>query len=324
MAHQRNPSHGEGLPKTPQSVSLKVLRLSRPRLAHQYPLPSAASLGISPTAALAYPSPNPSTESFILSPVLNLPETFGSAYVGETFSCTLCANNELDPQDKTRSISNVKVAAEMQTPSTPGGASLELESMQNGSYPAPRESVQNMLRFELKEEGNHVLAVTVTYTENTMVAGAGTMTPSGGRVRTFRKLYQFVAQQLLSVRTKTGVVGKESEEAQKVLLEAQLENVGEAAVGLESVNVTPTKPFTSRSLNWDMPSPGASALNAPMLNPGDVMQVAFLLEEQADTEAADENEVPNSKRVLGQLTIQWRSALGDRGSLSTGWLTYRR
>lgn len=171
--------------------------------------------------------------------MLNLPEAFGSAYVGETFSCTLCANNEVSPTDKTRVISGVKIQGEMQTPSTPGGAPLELEGPGEGSEgevqesPSPGESLQKILKFELKEEGNHVLAVTVTYTETTL---AGEGMAASGRVRTFRKLYQFVAQQLLSVRTKTGEVSKGKDGMTRVLLEAQLENVGEGPISFEVCN----------------------------------------------------------------------------------------
>jgi hypothetical protein len=163
--------------------------------------------------------------------VLNLPEAFGSAYVGETFSCTLCANNELDPSNTTRSVSGVRIQGDMQTPSAPSGSPLELTGAEGeeeeGASPAPGESLQKILRFELKEEGNHVLAVTVTYTETALKAEG---MAASGRVRTFRKLYQFVAQQLLSVRTKAGELG---EGTGRFLLEAQLENMGEGAVSFE-------------------------------------------------------------------------------------------
>jgi hypothetical protein len=171
--------------------------------------------------------------------VLKLPEAFGSAYVGETFSCTLCANNEVDPSDETRTISAVKIQGDMQTPSNPAGSPLELTGPDGGpedeeTSPGPGESLQKILRFELKEEGNHVLAVTVTYTETTM---AGEGMAASGRVRTFRKLYQFVAQQLLNVRTKTGELPVEDVALKdgplRVLLEAQLENVGEAPISFE-------------------------------------------------------------------------------------------
>lgn len=120
----------------------------------------------------------------------------------------------------------------MQTPSNPIGSPLDLSGADgelNGAVsPAPGESLQRILRFELKEEGNHVLAVTVTYTQTVLGEGKA----SGGRVRTFRKLYQFVAQQLLSVRTKAGELSKK-DGMSRYLLEAQLENMGEAAVCLE-------------------------------------------------------------------------------------------
>lgn len=164
--------------------------------------------------------------------MLNLPEAFGSAYVGETFSCTLCANNELHPSDTTKSISGMRIQGDMQTPSNPTGSPLDLagadDDTEGAVSPAPGESLQRILKFELKEEGNHVLAVTVTYTETALGAGKA----SGGRVRTFRKLYQFVAQQLLSVRTKAGELSQK-DSMSRYLLEAQLENMGEAAVCLE-------------------------------------------------------------------------------------------
>ena len=207
-------------------------RLSRPSLATQYPLPNPQELGITPKASLAYPSDDNTNKKFILSPALNLPEAFGSAYVGETFSCTLCANNELLPFDSTKAVSGVRIQGDMQTPSNPTGSPLDLTGadgeLDGDVSPAPGESMQRILKFELKEEGNHVLAVTVTYTETALGEGKA----SGGRVRTFRKLYQFVAQQLLSVRTKAGKLGQK-DGTSRYLLEAQLENMGEAAVCLE-------------------------------------------------------------------------------------------
>jgi hypothetical protein len=90
----------------------------------------------------------------------------------------------------------------------------------------------------------------------------------------------------------------------------------------QAVTVVPKPPFKSTSLNWDVFGSGTDPAHSPILNPRDVMQVAFLLEEQKDitegTQSAD------NKLILGQLNIQWRSAMGDRGSLSTGWLTGRK
>ena len=110
----------------------------------------------------------------------------------------------------------------------------------------PGESLQKILRFDLKEEGNHVLAISVSYTENTMAPqeGSGGGRASSGRARTFRKLYQFMAQPCISVRTKAtellpfeiddrshGPYGKAR--LLRYVLEAQLENVGDGAITLQ-------------------------------------------------------------------------------------------
>jgi hypothetical protein len=152
--------------------------------------------------------------------------------VGEIFSCTLCANNELPPSDTTRSISGVRIAAEIISPSNPSGRALELEKKQASADGeteqesfGPGESLQRILRLSLHEEGDHTLAVTVTYTETT-VSKEGKA--AGGRVRTFRKLYQFAAANLISVRTKACDV-----QEGVYALEAQLENLGDYALVLE-------------------------------------------------------------------------------------------
>lgn len=144
-------------------------------------------------------------------------------------------------------LSAVRISAEMQTPSNPRGMTLPLASPpdaasedEKGEELSPGASLQRILRYELNEEGSHVLAVTVTYTE-TQVKGDDQAT--GGRVRTFRKLYQFVSQQLLNVRTKAGDFpllqdGKEVKE--RYVLEAQLENVGMVGVNLEVCIVLPS------------------------------------------------------------------------------------
>ena len=52
-----------------------------------------------------------------LTPLLTLPPSFGAAYVGESFACTLCANNERLASDPI-AIRDVSIAAELQTPSS--------------------------------------------------------------------------------------------------------------------------------------------------------------------------------------------------------------
>ena len=182
----------------------------------------------------------------MLAPLLALPESFRSAHVGEPFACTLCANVEPPPdaggpdgadreagaRPGRKAVSGLRIGAEIASPSAPAGVRLELEDGRDGARPppeggvyAPGASVQKVLRLNLQEEGDHTLAVTVAYTETTVGAGGRA---SGGRVRTFRKLYQFAAASLLGVRTKAGEVGEG-----RYVLEAQLENMGESGVVLE-------------------------------------------------------------------------------------------
>lgn len=62
--------------------------------------------------------------------------------------------------------------------------------------------------------------------------------------------------------------------------------------------------------------------NRPALNPRDVLQVAFLVEQQSGEQEGLDFLQKDMKRdgrtVLGQLSIEWRSSMGDRGYLSTG------
>lgn len=308
MAHQRNASTGGA-----HAISLKVLRLSRPSLATQTPLPHTNfgnGLDISPKASLAYPSAD-TDSSFPLTPLLTLPPAFGAAYVGETFACTLCANNEVQEGDG-KSISGVKIVAELQTPSNQTGIALELENAAEEDEAGdvqPGASLQRTLKHELKEEGQHVLAVTVTYTETLRGSDGGA---SGGRARTFRKLYQFLAQQLITVRSKvTERVRREKDAERQWILEAQLENVGETSVVLERLWLNERDGISGMSLNGEVEK------EALVLKPQDVEQVMFILREMKRPDDM-------SIRVpLAQLNIDWRSAMGERGSLTTGWLASR-
>ncbi|KAJ6164258.1 hypothetical protein N7470_002930 [Penicillium chermesinum] len=264
------------------------------------------------------------------------PPAFGSVYVGETFACTLSANNEILEDEKGRVVTSVRLAAEMQTPSSiaslelePSGDSAQADGLKIG------ESLQKIVRYDLKEEGNHILAVSVSYSETRI--GQDSQAASN-RVRTFRKLYQFVAQPCLSVRTKAselpplevdnkslGPYGKTR--LLRFALEARLENVGDGAVVIKQTRLNPKPPFRSESLNWD--STGLGQPEAPpTLKPRDVLQIAFLVEQeqgrQEGLEALQKDLRRDGRATLGQLSIEWRGAMGDKGFLTTGNLMSRK
>lgn len=276
-------------------------RLSHPSLSPVHALPGNDSLA---KASLPYPSAP--ADPFPLSPLLALPPAFGAAYVGTVFSCTLCANNELPPSAPV-DVRDVHLSAELQVPS--GSISLTLEDSKNateGQDIQPAHTLQKIVRHELREDGPHVLAVTVTYNE---------MKDDTENKRTFRKLYQFVAQPALGVRTKVGDLNarKDGPNVRNFVLEAQLENLTEQNVVLEKVDINTAKGLTSRSLNWTEDS------DKPILNPQDVMQVAFTLH-QVEGQDLEEK---NGRAVLAQLNVEWRSPMGEKGSLTTGWLGSR-
>ncbi|KAF2480083.1 hypothetical protein BDY17DRAFT_327066 [Neohortaea acidophila] len=318
MAHHRATSSISGAGA--HAVSLKVLRLSRPQLAIQTPLPRTHfghELDIPAVASLAHPSSGVDSD-FPLTPLLTLPAAFGAAYVGQTFTCTLCANNELRDGDN-RSVSGVRIAAELQRPNSAAPLALQLESAgeDDGAVDVtPGGTLQKTLQHELKEEGQHVLAVSVTYTETLHGEGGGDI---GGRARTFRKLYQFVAQPLLTVRSKVTERKRSGGKGERQwVLEAQLENVGDASVVLEKVGLQERACIGSRRMNGE----GRVVLKAQ-----DIEQVMFLLSEKGEhmeeQKEAEEAEAAGPGRVsLAQIHVEWRSAMGERG-VTTGWLTSR-
>lgn len=320
--------------KEPHSVSLKVLRLVRPSLAQQYPLPPGNIAKIPPHVSLAQPAEGGDQE-FLLTSNLSLPPAFGSAYVGETFSCSLCANNELLGETASKIVSNVHLTADMQTPSqqqiplsAPVGDQAAESILPYG------ESLQQIVRFDLKEEGNHVLVVNLSYTE---ASTSSDTTPLGGRQRSFRKLYQFQAQPCLSVRTKaTEFAGQQIADKSlgpygrstlaRYVLEAQLENVAEGGIVLEHTQLIAHPPFKSASLNWDIGD--STNQDYPFLTPRDVLQLAFLIEQEAEkSEGLDElkaNLKRDGRTALGQIALEWRSSMGERGHLTTGMLFSRK
>ncbi|CAK1362918.1 putative trafficking protein particle complex subunit 13 [Cercospora beticola] len=320
------PQHARGRSGTvsgPHSLSLKVLRLSRPTLAAQTPLPHTSfgnGLDIPPNASLAYPSADENS-TFPLTTALTLPSAFGAAYVGETFTCTLCVNNELPAGDGAgrKTVSGIKILAELQTPTQPTGIALELESgdkdgkasAEEEEHIEPGTTLQRTLRHELKDEGQYVLAVTISYTETLHTPDGAAA--SGGRTRTFRKLYQFVSQQLLAVRSKvTERKIREKDAPRQWVLEAQLENIGESSIVLEKIWLKESEGVSGKAMNGE-----EEGKEAVVLKPQDVEQVMFLVTEK------DKSEDLGSKVPLGLLNIDWRNAMGEPGSLTTGWLSSR-
>ena len=222
--------------------------------------------------------------------------------------------------------------AEMQAPTQT--VPLELagaEEENNRSELGFGESLQRIVRFDLQSEGNHVLAVSVNYNEIAHDSEDGPRS----RTRTFRKLYQFIAAPCLSVRTKVSefpaqeqknVKRPQSTKPLSFALEAQLENMADGPITLEKVAFSPKQSFSTTSINWDMSWPNTDKMDCPFLMPRDVTQVAFLIKQQSGGKqsTAQAETTKDGRIILGQLTIRWRTSMGDSGFLTTGWLTTRK
>lgn len=224
----------------------------------------------------------------------------------------------------------MRIEAEMKTPAAGAGTRLPLYPPEGdeeaGTDLGPdRQTLQRIVSFDLKDEGNHVLGVTVSYYE---------ATETSGRTRTFRKLYQFICKPSLVVRTKASPLtalrpaqqqptpppeGGDGAEVGEVgrrrwVLEAQLENCSEEAMELERVVLDLEPELSYRDCNWE-----ASGSAKPVLHALEVEQVCFVVEEvEAGTARAEEGRI-----LFGVLGIGWRGEMGSKGWLATGKLGAR-
>lgn len=172
------------------------------------------------------------------------------------------------------------------------------------------ESLQRIVRFNLLEVGDHTLAVNLSYFESSK---------SSGKVRTFRKLYQFVVRPCLNVKTKISTVASDPE---SLVLEAQLNNLADEPIVLKKVTFNPKPAYQSTSLNWDMLQAKRQDVDNPILSPQDITQVAFLINDKDNS--PDKESTKDSRLILGSLSIEWRTAMGGSGFLTTGWLTNKK
>ncbi|KAG4217451.1 hypothetical protein PC116_g34068, partial [Phytophthora cactorum] len=192
------------------------------------------------------------------------------AAAGVSASGNLAPTSPANPPIKRKFTRDVRIEAEMKTPGSSAALKLPLlgangvvvehpDSNNNNDNGAakghnhakggvdlePGDTLQRIVNFDLKEEGNHVLAVTVSYYE---------ATETSGRTRTFRKLYQFICKGSLIVRTKVGALlpppplpsesddllekeGKKrgkgkGQDRRRWVMEAQLENCSEDVMQL--------------------------------------------------------------------------------------------
>jgi hypothetical protein len=118
--------------------------------------------------------------------VLLLPEAFGTISLGETFTSSLCVNNE-----SALEIIGGHLLVEIQTASNKivlgeiGGIDSRLQ---------PNQILQLVVNHEIKELGQHVLACTVSYHVPPALRNSSVPPedPANPTLRTIRKFYKFI------------------------------------------------------------------------------------------------------------------------------------
>lgn len=180
-------------------LSLKVMRLSRPTLAHVSPHffegtssePLSAALqarvegsllhhGLSTSASSSkIPSFHPATmRDFPLSSLPTLPGSFGAISLGETFTAALCLSN-----DSTFDVSHVRLRAEMQTSTAKVLLSEATGPDETGGGVDRGQVLPMTVKWEIKELGLHVLACDISWFDD----------ETQGE-RSFRKVYKSVSR----------------------------------------------------------------------------------------------------------------------------------
>jgi hypothetical protein len=166
-----------------------------------------------------------------------------------------------------------------------------------------------MVRYEVKDLGNHTLLCSSSYTSVV------------GELRYHPQAFRFQAQSPLSISTKHRTVGYAR---QTIFLEATVENCTQEHMLLESVQFHSEDGFTAHRV--DCPntteSPGARGgggplaemiSNMPLLPPGGSSSYVFCLER----ERASPLQNASYSDVLGRLDICWRGPMGDLARLQT-------
>jgi len=274
-------------------IALKVMRLTRPTL-YGTPVVSCDPRDLPGAALTASPDVTRLADlpDLQLGQMLLLPQSFGSIYLGETFSCYLSVHNHSG-----ETAADVTVRAELQTGSqrvtlTPGPGGADTPA----SLP-PAASRDHVIHHEVKDTGSHILVCVINYINEVGVS------------KLFRKFFKFEVLKPLDVKTK--FYNAESDE---VYLEAQIQNVTPAAMFMESVSLEPSPLFDASDLNGAAVEGAASS----WLGTQDSRQYLFCLTPRPELRSASKQ--LKGVTSIGKLDITWRTNLGERGRLQTSQL----
>ncbi|EYC08017.1 hypothetical protein Y032_0068g254 [Ancylostoma ceylanicum] len=274
---------GESLQSSNQLLSLKVIRLSRPKRSEGSPLqvdpvdPSRFSQLINAALASGEKRYDTPIGEYLIAPLM-----FENIYLGETFTFYMNVVNESDQK-----VTDVSVKCELQTNSQ----RVNLTSSVQDVILEPSQSSGQIITHEVKEIGQHILICSVNYKT------------SSDEKMYFRKFFKFPVGKPIDVKTKFY-----NAENSDVYLEAQIENTSATAMVLERVELEPSPNYTVTSIK----SCDENELNGMYLKPRDIRQFLFCLSPKDI-----HNTVYKDMTNIGKLDMSWRTHMGERGRLQT-------
>lgn len=292
-------------------INLKVMRLCKPGFFFRLPVPFEP--GEQGASSLR-------EDDYGLSGTLTLPQSFGDIYLGETFSCyiSLCNSAPI-------TLSSVGLKVEVQTQLTRETLSDSSTAEASIASFAPQQTLDRIIRYELKDVGIHILICSALYVDGS------------GEKKYFRKFFKFQVQNPLSMRSKTHALAPLNE----ILVETQIQNSTARVLFLQSVGFTPSADFEAVPLTHfeanviSAPrlagSPGTEggvdAAALPPLNSSTVGLPSF--GQMAYLKAGDTQQYMyrlrgkqpaaqlRSVAALGRMEVVWKSQMGESGHLQS-------
>lgn len=281
-------------------LTLKVMRLTKPTMVRETP--------VAYENGLTFPGGVDSGEPMVgVSDIVTLPQSFGSIFLGETFTSYVIAHNESKEK-----VTNIVVKAELQMKSADKARTMVLLSSADKPATAeltPGASVDDIVSHEVKQLGVHILVCSVWY--NT----------TQDERKFFRKFFRFEVEKPLDIKTK--VYNDENE----IYLEAQVQNIMSTPMFLHRVQLQAAAAYIATDLNEintgdgggaavATTPPAASLGERQYLNSKDTRQYLFKLTPK------DENDPSlRTNTALGKLDVMWRTNFGEQGRLQTSQLS---
>ncbi|XP_055619261.1 probable trafficking protein particle complex subunit 13 homolog [Toxorhynchites rutilus septentrionalis] len=282
---------------TEHLLALKVMRLTRPTLvnsqivtAEAKDLPQNTFDKILEGSATTVQG----SETLAAGQFMLLPQSFGSIYLGETFSSYVCVHN-----CRTHPVTNVTVKADLQSNNTRINLPIHVDK-QGPMTLSPDETLDDVIHHEVKEIGTHILVCEVSY-----------LTPAGLET-SFRKFFKFEVVKPLDVMTKFY-----NAETDEVYLEAQIQNITMGPICLEKVELESSEQYTVVPLNT-LPSGESVFTQRTMLQTQNSCQYLYCI--KPIPEILNDPKALKAANNIGKLDIVWRSNLGERGRLQTSQL----